>query len=243
MSSDRISVQICGADLRFRFATATAMPVSLVQSTKRALVSLLKSLAVKFKLVLSITRDSDDAEVRRSYRTVSRRVHPDRGGSAEDQKKLNVAYGHWEKATREAKPCGRKSDDSAKLKLECTERTSRERKAKEKGYRIQSQGILLTYQKFSDVGVWHRFVKFVKCTLRRQGVQYWCATMETNADGSYHLHLMLQFHSRRDRTSSTFAFEGVCPNAQPSDLLGDGWGAGNTSSHRTEVFSMLGQTK
>ena len=104
--------------MRFRFATATAMPVSLVQTTKRALVSLLKSLAVKFKLVLSITHDSDDAEVRKSYRTVSRRVHPDRGGFAEGQKKLNVAYGNWEKATREAKPHVRKSDDSAKLKLE-----------------------------------------------------------------------------------------------------------------------------
>ena len=107
MSADRISIQICGADLRFRFATATAMPVSLVQSTKHALVSLLKSLAVKFKLVLSITHDSDDAEVRKPYRTVSRRVHPDRGGSAEDQKKLNIAYGDWEKAAREAKPRGR----------------------------------------------------------------------------------------------------------------------------------------
>ena len=84
------------------------MPVSLVQNTKRALVSL-ESLAVEVNLALNITREPDDADVRRSYRTVSRRVHPDRGGSAEDQTRLNAAHSNWEKAVREAKPHGIKA--------------------------------------------------------------------------------------------------------------------------------------
>ena len=101
------------------------MPVSLVQSTKHALVSLLKSLPIKFNSVLNLSCGSDDAEVRTSYKKVSRRVHPDRGGSADDQKKLNFAYGNWEKAAREAKSHRGKSAVSVELGHANTERASR----------------------------------------------------------------------------------------------------------------------
>ena len=66
------------------------MVASVVQSAKRTLVSLLKRLANKHGVPLEITRGSDDSEVRKAYRKVSRKVHPDRGGSAEDQKKLTL---------------------------------------------------------------------------------------------------------------------------------------------------------
>ena len=85
------------------------MPLSAAQRSKRALVSLLKKLASKHSLDLDVNRDSGDAEVRKSYRTLSRSVHPDRGGSADDQTKLNVAYDTWEKDARTTKPRGRPS--------------------------------------------------------------------------------------------------------------------------------------
>ena len=47
--------------------------------------------------------------------------------------------------------------------------------------------------------------------------------METNRDGTYHLHLMLQFYKSQDRQTQTFAFLGRRPNAQANDLLGEGW--------------------
>ena len=47
--------------------------------------------------------------------------------------------------------------------------------------------------------------------------------METNVDGTYHLHLMLQFFSAGDRSAKGFAFENVTPNAAPNDLLEEGW--------------------
>ena len=47
--------------------------------------------------------------------------------------------------------------------------------------------------------------------------------METNRDGTYHLHLMLQFYKAQDRQAQTFAFSGVRPNAQTNDLLGEGF--------------------
>ena len=67
--------------------------VSAVDQAKRALVSLLKSLATTYSLVLSVTRDAPDKDVRSAYRKVSRKVHPDRGGSAEHQTALNNPEG------------------------------------------------------------------------------------------------------------------------------------------------------
>jgi len=42
-----------------------------------------------------VTRESADAEARKAYRAVSAKVHPDKGGNAEDQKKLNATYTEW----------------------------------------------------------------------------------------------------------------------------------------------------
>ena len=51
----------------------------------------------------------------------------------------------------------------------------------------------------------------------------WCATMETNEDGTYHFHLCLQFHQAMERVAETFRFEGVRPGASANDSLGEGW--------------------
>ena len=73
--------------------------VSHVDRAKRALVTLLNQLAVLYKLVLGVTRDSTDTEVRGAHKKLSRRCHPDRrGGSNEHQKALNVAHESWQKA-------------------------------------------------------------------------------------------------------------------------------------------------
>ena len=73
---------------------------SSLDRAKRALVALLRALASAYSLELNVTRDSEDAGVRRAYRNVSRRAHPDRGGKVEDQKKLNAAHDAWQEALR-----------------------------------------------------------------------------------------------------------------------------------------------
>ena len=98
---------------------------------------------------------------------------------------------------------------------------------KEKVFRIRSRGVLLTYQKFSDTNVWPRFLTYVESVVQSHRVRYWSATMETNGDGTFHLHLMLQFKRDVDTSTKSFAFEGVTPNGQPNDLLGEGWGGRN----------------
>ena len=60
--------------------------VSPTDRAKRALVTLICSLAVLHNSVIDISRGSQDDAVKKTYRQASRWVHPDRGGSEEDQK-------------------------------------------------------------------------------------------------------------------------------------------------------------
>ena len=70
--------------------------VNAVDLAKRALVKLLKELAVLYSLTVGVARDSPDPAVRTAYRKVSVKTHPDRGGDADHQQQLNAAYSKWE---------------------------------------------------------------------------------------------------------------------------------------------------
>ena len=59
---------------------------------KRALVTLVRLLAGIHCITTDVKRDSPVEGVRQAYRALSRKVHPDRGGTGEDQQKLNAAY-------------------------------------------------------------------------------------------------------------------------------------------------------
>ena len=54
--------------------------VSVVDAAKRELVKLLRSLALVYSVVFSLTRDSADADVLKCFKQVSRKAHPDKGG-------------------------------------------------------------------------------------------------------------------------------------------------------------------
>ena len=202
--------------------------VSAVDLAKRALVSLVKTLSAIYGLSFSLTRDSLDAAVRTAYRKLSRKTHPDHGGNLEHQKALNAAHDAWEEAARNSKSKrggGRQSNTTGPPAAAglATVLPVWEQRRKQKEYRFQSVAVLLTYQKFADAGVWKRFVQFVREHVLQWKVWRWCATMETNSDGTYHTHLVFQFLQARNRTAQNFAFDGVCPNARPNDLLGEGW--------------------
>eukprot|EP00959_Pyramimonas_sp_CCMP1952_P443920 9293656-Pyramimonas_sp.AAC.1 len=55
-------------------------------------------------------------------------------------------------------------------------------------FRFQSVGVLLTCQKFPDRTCWKRFVIFARTQLADWQARFWCATLETNQDGTHHLH-------------------------------------------------------
>ena len=62
--------------------------VSNIDTAKRALVTLLKSLATIYLVAVGVTRESSDGDLRSAFRQVSRRARPDRGGSEAHQKSL-----------------------------------------------------------------------------------------------------------------------------------------------------------
>ena len=74
------------------------MVASPLQLARRTFVSLLLQLARQYGVVLAITRDSPDKLVLDGSRKVVRKVHPDKGGSPDDAKKLNAARDAWDKA-------------------------------------------------------------------------------------------------------------------------------------------------
>lgn len=202
--------------------------VSQLDAAKRAFVKLLLQLATTYGVVLALTRDSPAAAVTAAFRKVLLKVHPDKGGSVEHQKALNSARESWEQAIAEAPGKGkkRKAADAGQPPSSSDQVVAipqREAKYLSALYRIQSVAVLLTYQKFDEFAKWFRFVQFFKDNIAEWGVRLWCATMETNEDGTYHFHACVQFHRAMERVADTFTFEGMRPNASTNDGLGEGW--------------------
>ena len=72
--------------------------VAALDKAKRALVSVIRALAALYTVRVEVTRESEDDAVAKAYRTLSRKVHLDKGGDPEDQKKLNAHYEDWRAA-------------------------------------------------------------------------------------------------------------------------------------------------
>ena len=72
-------------------ALATAMPASPLQLAKRAFVAVLLALAVAHNIAVEVSRDSPDDAVRKAFRKVCVKPHPDKGGSLAEQQRLNAA--------------------------------------------------------------------------------------------------------------------------------------------------------
>ena len=162
--------------------------VFAVDLAKRAFIKVLLQLAVTYAVKLSLSRDSPADAVNSAYREVSLKVHPDKGGTDDQQTALNVARDVWETATAAAPYRGKKRkaaeaetpESSLQLVPVLPVRVMKYMAAQ---YRIQSLAVLLTFQKFTDKAVWPRFTKFVRDYLQEWSVKMWCATMETNEDG------------------------------------------------------------
>jgi hypothetical protein len=69
--------------------------VSAIDRAKRALVTVIKYLAGVYGVAADVNRDSKDDVLRKAYRKLSVKVHPDKGGKSEEQAFLNGAYEAW----------------------------------------------------------------------------------------------------------------------------------------------------
>jgi hypothetical protein len=212
------------------------MAVYPAQAAKRALVILLRTLATSYNLILDLNRDSSEVDVNKAFKKVAAKVHPDKGGATEDAQRLNAARDAW----RHAGPGpGNNSGSRKHAKGHPAKNTSPDPAAARrpgqhlvlplgearKDYRIQGEAVLLTYQSWPAqvaLAAWFRFLSFVAASLGRWTAKRWTATLETNGDGSCHVHLMLQFPKVVDRTSASFVFEGKRPNVSSNDYCGEG---------------------
>ena len=67
------------------------MVVTQAQLARRALVKVLLSLASVYAALLSVTRESNDADVLAGYTNLIRKAHPDKSGEKEDCQRLSSA--------------------------------------------------------------------------------------------------------------------------------------------------------
>ena len=156
------------------------MPSEL-DTAKRVLVSLLKALAAKHKLALLLSRESSDAEVRKAFKKVALRSHPDKGGNVNDFQELSAANDEWQNLTKDKKAPGRPPKPEQTRPTagrSCQVVTADARKNTKKEYRVQSSAVLLTYQGLpanllAVLSLWLAFVELVEKSLKASGVKLW----------------------------------------------------------------------
>ena len=140
--SGRRSIRCSCAGCRRK--SSKAMPLSPLETAKRAFVSLLLRLGRSHAVPLQISRESPDPELLKAYRRISKKVHPDRGGSLAQSQNLNASKDAWEEARKKSKCPGRPAQQNTEVHSGPLVVASR------RGFRIQSVAVLLTYQGFKD---------------------------------------------------------------------------------------------
>ena len=136
-------------------------------------------------MVVVLTRQSTDVEVSAAFKKVARKAHPDKGGAPEHQKALNAARNTWQDALRDRKnPGGDRRTNGAQHKSATAPLTVKRERKESTGFRVRGVGVLLTYQKFPEAGCWQTFMDHVAARLVLWKVKFWCATTETNDDGT-----------------------------------------------------------
>ena len=207
---------------------APPMPVSAAQKATRAFVKVLTALARSYGVSVTVTRDSTDACLLRAYRRLLLKVHPDKGGTVEDQQRLQSAKEEWHSAKSSGASAGRpaRAPPSAQTTQGSTDLEAQHLATpggETKGFRYQGAGVLLTYNGVRDQAQWRAFVTHVHAHVTAWQLKYWCATLEATKTERLHIHLMVQHLSAMDRTITRFRFQGLTPNAQPNDVLGEGF--------------------
>ena len=117
---------------------------------KRALVTPSLHFARIYAITVDVSRDCPDTDVKKVFRKVILKAHPDKvGGSVDAAKKLTVAYSSWQDAARSTGKAGRPTAAAPKTDPQAMARTGGPA-AKRKEYRINSEAVLLTCKGLPD---------------------------------------------------------------------------------------------
>lgn len=201
-------------------------------------MSLLLALAAAYNLIVQVNRESPDSDVQKAFRKVATKVHPDKGGSTEDSQRLLAARAEWQRLVKEAGAKHKGARATAPSTASASSSSSSPAGGQGAGvvisppaglkrseFRIQGMCTLLTYQGLPSecLDVWEAFKKHITQNQKKWRVKHYCATLETNADGKGHMHVMLQFTQSVDTTITGFIFRGYRPNASEDDYMGEGY--------------------
>jgi hypothetical protein len=206
----------------------------VVQTARRELVKVLLALASAYSVALALKQDATDAQVSSAFRRVVKAVHPDKGGKVECAQKLHAAKDKWDIAKRTAQKGRPRADRPDGVWATKGKRSvsgdvpgdvvqSRSSHEERRAFRINAPAVLLTFCGIQNLEQWHRFLVNVRGHLKVWSVKHWCATLEGHGEDAMHVHLMLQFARKMDRTTRCFTFEGITPRADANDPLGEGW--------------------
>ena len=174
------------------------------------MVKLLLTIASVYTVIVNLRRDSPDADVERAFKKVFLKAHPDKGGSNEHAKQLNVAKEAWEKARRSA---GRPTREDAGGNAHGSQspfdfgKLVAEGEEVKNTYRIRSHGVLLTYFGVADLAQRERFLLYVAAQKKKWNVKHWSATLERTRFGRLHIHLMLQFTKLVSTSTRSFGLK------------------------------------
>ena len=226
-------------------AGSATMPWSAARRALNALLATMQYLARVYGTRVSLTHESPPAEIRRTYRRLSVKCHPDKGGRLTHQQQLNAAHSAWEAVHSGGKGPGRprtgetvmQKPAAAAAPATASVLDAAPRRG-ERGYRIHATGVLLTYQAFPGKEAWPDFLATLRSLVQPLKVKYWCATLETNVrgNGGFHAHVMVQFKSRPDMSIHAFRFGDLRPRADTTDALGEAWGGRKAQKSMDRAF-------
>ena len=89
------------------------MPVR--RELMRALVTLMKGLAAAYGISIPATavRTATEAQIKKSYAALVKKVHPDKGGTKDEFQRLHAAYESWKREPQQGRPSNEPDHDDA----------------------------------------------------------------------------------------------------------------------------------
>jgi hypothetical protein len=156
-----VGTRRCGSS----WGSLTAMPASILDRAKRALVSLLLRLASAYGVALDVRRESDEKAILQAYRRIAKKVHPDKGGTKKSFQALQAAKEAWDSARVERRPSG--NPQLAENKLVLSSASSAD------GYRVRATAVLLTYSGSWSLPLWRAFIAWLRGRLSSWTVRNW----------------------------------------------------------------------
>ena len=130
-----------------------------------ALFVVLKTLASQYGVSFPAVNvnSATDADLKRLYKKLVVKVHPDKGGTADDFRNLKEAYDKWTHPPQRGWPPPPPTDDNAGSNGLVSANA-------ENCYELRNKAAMLTYHGVQDLSQWDRMVQWLQHSIRQRSV-------------------------------------------------------------------------